>query len=257
MTFDNADELVKVAQHYPGAEMILRIVTDDSHSLCRFSSKFGAPLRTVPGILAAAAKLGVSVVGVSFHVGSGCADAAAFAAAARDALAVFAMGKDYGFEMSVLDIGGRLPGRRQGGAAARARRRAPAPGARAVPARHALHRRARALLCRALPHARREHPQPPPPHRRRHRPRPRGPLLHQRRRLPQLNCIFFDHQHPAPAHPPPPGAPSSAARPVVPSTVFGPTCDSLDCVCKDVPMPLLDVGDWLFFPDMAPTPPPP
>jgi len=40
-------------------------------------------------------------------------------------------------------------------------------------------------------------------------------------------------------------------RAIVPSTVFGPTCDSLDCVCKDVPMPLLGIGDWLFFTDMG------
>ncbi len=31
-------------------------------------------------------------------------------------------------------------------------------------------------------------------------------------------------------------------------TVFGPTCDSMDCVFKDVMLPQLRVGDWLLFP---------
>ena len=51
MTFDNADELRKVARLYPNAELILRIITDDSHSMCRFSVKFGAALRDVPSLL--------------------------------------------------------------------------------------------------------------------------------------------------------------------------------------------------------------
>ena len=39
MTFDNADELHKIAALHPEAEMLLRIITDDSHSLCKFSVK--------------------------------------------------------------------------------------------------------------------------------------------------------------------------------------------------------------------------
>src|SRR5690554_1585889 len=43
MTFDNAHELRKIAQTFPSAKLVLRIITDDSQSMCRFSSKFGAP----------------------------------------------------------------------------------------------------------------------------------------------------------------------------------------------------------------------
>lgn len=38
---------------------------------------------------------------------------------------------------------------------------------------------------------------------------------------------------------------------MIPSTVFGPTCDSLDMIVKDYPMPLIEVGDWLYFPNMG------
>ena len=35
------------------------------------------------------------------------------------------------------------------------------------------------------------------------------------------------------------------------STLFGPTCDGLDTVLKDVPLPKLDIGDWIVFPMMG------
>jgi len=34
-------------------------------------------------------------------------------------------------------------------------------------------------------------------------------------------------------------------------TVFGPTCDSLDCLTKNAILPELDVGDWLYFEEMG------
>jgi ornithine decarboxylase len=37
MTIDNADELRKIARLFPEAELYLRILTDDSSSLCRLS----------------------------------------------------------------------------------------------------------------------------------------------------------------------------------------------------------------------------
>ena len=79
MTFDNADELHKIARTYPRAKLVVRILTDDSKSLCALGTKFGAPLVTVPGLLATARRLDLSVIGVSFHVGSGCFDVTTFA----------------------------------------------------------------------------------------------------------------------------------------------------------------------------------
>jgi len=48
-----------------------------------------------------------------------------------------------------------------------------------------------------------------------------------------------------------PGSPDAENRPILPSVVFGPTCDALDCIIKDHPMPLLNVGEWLFTCDMG------
>ena len=106
MTFDNADELYKVARTHPRAQLVLRILTDDSKSLCRLGLKFGAPLNTVPGLLALAKKLGLDVIGISFHVGSGSFDPNAFADAIERAHTAFDMGREAGFKFRLLDVGG-------------------------------------------------------------------------------------------------------------------------------------------------------
>jgi ornithine decarboxylase len=35
------------------------------------------------------------------------------------------------------------------------------------------------------------------------------------------------------------------------STIFGPTCDSIDVICRSVLLPQLKVGDWLYFNNMG------
>ncbi|KAK4691125.1 ornithine decarboxylase, partial [Phenoliferia sp. Uapishka_3] len=106
MTFDNSDELSKIVKYHPGAKMVLRILTDDSGSLCRLGLKFGAPLGEVRALLRKAKELGVVVEGVSFHCGSGCTNPALFGDAVRRARWAFDVGKEEGFDFSLLDIGG-------------------------------------------------------------------------------------------------------------------------------------------------------
>jgi ornithine decarboxylase len=111
MTFDNEAEVAKCAQISKRIRLILRIITDDSGSQCRLSSKFGAPPAMWHPLLASAKKHGLEVVGVSFHVGSGCRDASRYDLAIRDAKELFKMAKkEFGFEMTILDIGGGFPG---------------------------------------------------------------------------------------------------------------------------------------------------
>jgi ornithine decarboxylase len=102
---------LQCAQISKKIELILRIITDDRGSQCRLSSKFGAPRIKWRALLAAAKKHGLSVVGVSFHVGSGCRDASRYEAALADAREIFDMAKtEFGFNMTILDIGGGFPG---------------------------------------------------------------------------------------------------------------------------------------------------
>ncbi|NXS67894.1 DCOR decarboxylase, partial [Pandion haliaetus] len=110
MTFDSEVELMKVARAHPKAKLVLRITTDDSKAVCRLSVKFGATLKTSRLLLERAKELDLAIIGVSFHVGSGCTDPETFVQAISDARCVFDMGAELGFSMYLLDIGGGFPG---------------------------------------------------------------------------------------------------------------------------------------------------
>ncbi|KDN38569.1 hypothetical protein K437DRAFT_22141 [Tilletiaria anomala UBC 951] len=105
-TFDNLDELNKMKKFHPKCKLVVRILTDDSKSVCQLGLKFGAPLDSVPRLLARARELELDVVGVSFHVGSGCYDPESFRDAVRRARIAFQMGKVAGYTFGLLDVGG-------------------------------------------------------------------------------------------------------------------------------------------------------
>jgi ornithine decarboxylase len=130
MVFDGEDELFKTAEILreetanwcaagsergylkPEVQLLLRVATDDADSVCQFSNKFGCSAqRDGPHLLRVAQKLGLDVVGVSFHVGSGCGDAEAYTKAIADAEFIFLTATELGMSpMTVLDIGGGFPG---------------------------------------------------------------------------------------------------------------------------------------------------
>lgn len=71
-----------------------------------------------------------------------------------------------------------------------------------------------------------------------------------------FNCIMFDHQtvHPyvVTLNGSFPSSSSLAREALIPCSVWGPTCDSIDCVCPLVELPSgLEVGDWLGFRGMG------
>ena len=81
------------------------IVTDDSKRVCCLSVKSGATLKTSRLLLERAKELNIDVIGVSFHMCSGCIDPENFMQAVSDAPCVFDMGREVGFSMYLLDIG--------------------------------------------------------------------------------------------------------------------------------------------------------
>jgi ornithine decarboxylase len=244
--------VAKVARLYPEAELVLRIITDDSQSMCKFSSKFGATLREAKRLLQVAHDAQVKVVGVSFHVGSGATDPSAFGKACRDAATVFAWGKELGHEMKLLDIGGGFQGcddvkptlQEVAAHIVPELDRFPA-GTRFIsePGRY-FSAKSHTLAVRI--HSRRVI--------RDEFGSPVKVLYYVNDGVYQsFNCIFFDHQHPIPHLVPDPDHANQLApdTPLYTTTVFGPTCDSLDCISKEVPLPLLDCGQWLYFEEMG------
>ena len=93
------------------SELVLRILADDSHSLMRFGTKFGAPFESVEGLMKLAKQLQLRVVGIAFHIGSGCFSTKAHSAAVELARQCFDVAERIGLpRLRLLDIGGGFPG---------------------------------------------------------------------------------------------------------------------------------------------------
>ncbi|KFB49764.1 AGAP011806-PA-like protein [Anopheles sinensis] len=111
MTFDSGIELEKIHQYYPEAQLVVRIRHDAVKVRCLLGKKFGCdPIKEAPALLRKAAKLRMTVVGISFHVGSGCDEQEVYYDAVKSARGLFDYAKSIGYEMSLLDIGGGFPG---------------------------------------------------------------------------------------------------------------------------------------------------
>ena len=113
-------------------EIFLRITVNDKSSQCPLSNKFGADSNMWESLLIRAYELNLNVVGVSFHVGSGCTRVHSFTEALNDTARLFELSSQLeyrqkwktrkvkqgenalsmnGFHsMNVINIGGGFPG---------------------------------------------------------------------------------------------------------------------------------------------------
>jgi ornithine decarboxylase len=110
MTFDSEQELYKIKLYHPYASLVLRIAVEDTESVISFSEKYGAQKEHIPGILRLIKALKLNLVGVSFHVGTGCLNDTQYESAIRDCRETYNMAKQEGIELNVVDIGGGFPG---------------------------------------------------------------------------------------------------------------------------------------------------
>jgi len=106
MTFDNIAELRKILQLFPNAEVVLRISSNDTMSLLPFGYKFGARRDDAFALIKTCAELKAKLVGISFHVGSGCYSPIGFIDTLHRAREMFTEAEKYGLNMTLLDIGG-------------------------------------------------------------------------------------------------------------------------------------------------------
>jgi len=286
MTADNKAEFEKIADVFPEARIVLRIAVDDSKSICRFNSKFGAAQHEWAGLMQLAAQLGLDIVGISFHVGSGCEDIGPFADAVASARDAFDLAESYGHTPTLLDCGGGFPGTDTGHLsfhdvaatiAAAVDKYFPEgcgfeimaePGRYMVAASHlyavsVIAKRdltdaqladASAIesfgargaahgeeeVCEADAHA---HPFGGSVAKGSD---PEVALYINDGVYGSFNCVVFDHAVVEPRV----LAPRAPAHAVT-TKLFGPTCDSIDVVLPCTPLPPMDVGDWLYFPDMG------
>lgn len=245
MTFDNADELYKIKELFPSAELYLRILTDDSASRCRLSLKFGASLDCTKALLKLAKQLELSVVGVSFHVGSGASDPQSFVKAVHDSRVVFDQAAACGFDLKTLDVGGGFISDSLFEVMAEALREALDdcfPNSIRIigePGRYFVSD-AYTLACNVI--ARRE---------------VEDPITGVNSYMVYLNdgvygnfsSIIWDYQHPVPSIL---SAQHGIRESAVEYSIWGPSCDGADRITKKTAFHcLLDVGDWLYFREMG------
>ena len=107
---DNIDELQKFERFGDQAELLLRVSFRARGAACDLSRKFGCDVRDVPFLLNEAARLGIVIKGLSFHVGSQSPDSAAHVEAIRACKAYFNGPTLLGAaDLRILDIGGGFP----------------------------------------------------------------------------------------------------------------------------------------------------
>ena len=110
VTYDNADEIRKIAKHAPRAGLALRLKVPNTGAMVELSSKFGAAPGEAVDLILEADRAGLTVEGLSFHVGSQTTNFENFVQAINLAASVFEEAKIRGYtKMNLLDIGGGFP----------------------------------------------------------------------------------------------------------------------------------------------------
>jgi ornithine decarboxylase len=108
VTFDNETELAKIKEHCNTAGLICRVNVPDTGSMVEFSSKFGVDPGLAPGLIEKAFSYGLSVEGLSFHVGSQCTNFNNYVSALEISAGILnEVEKTY--KLRSVDIGGGFP----------------------------------------------------------------------------------------------------------------------------------------------------
>ena len=109
VTYDNEEEIKKIAKHAPNAGLALRLRVPNTGSMVELSSKFGALPGEAVQLITRAHDHGLIVEGLSFHVGSQCTNPENYIQALHLSAGIFAEAKSRGFNLQLLDIGGGFP----------------------------------------------------------------------------------------------------------------------------------------------------
>ncbi|HEQ71162.1 MAG TPA: type III PLP-dependent enzyme [Spirochaetia bacterium] len=109
VTYDNADEVKKIARHCSTAGLVLRLKVPDTSSQVELSSKFGAEPADALELIRLAGEAGLGVEGLSFHVGSQCVNADNYVEALAVTAEIFNAARNRGYPLNIVDIGGGFP----------------------------------------------------------------------------------------------------------------------------------------------------
>lgn len=109
VTYDNKDELKKIKENCETAGVVLRLKVPDTGSQVEMNSKFGAEPSDAANLIKQAFDSGLTVEGLSFHVGSQCTNFENYTSALHIISDVFNDSRKKGYNMKIIDIGGGFP----------------------------------------------------------------------------------------------------------------------------------------------------
>ena len=110
LTFDNLEEISKIKECAPTARAVLRLRVSNAGAMVELSSKFGASHDEAIDLIFEAVNAGLTVAGLSFHVGSQTTNFENYMQAINLAALIFKEVKERGYDqMNLLDIGGGFP----------------------------------------------------------------------------------------------------------------------------------------------------
>jgi ornithine decarboxylase len=110
VTYDNYSEIEKCRKYAPHVGMVLRLRVPNTGAMVELSSKFGAEPGEAVDLIEASEKAGLTVEGLSFHVGSQTTNFQNYVQALNMASEIFKEARLRGFsKMNQLDIGGGFP----------------------------------------------------------------------------------------------------------------------------------------------------
>ena len=110
VTFDNRDEIHKIKEFAPNSGLVLRLRVSNAGAMVELSSKFGADPEEAVDMIFEADKEGLTVAGLSFHVGSQTTNFENYVQAIDLAALIFRQARERGYsKMNLLDIGGGFP----------------------------------------------------------------------------------------------------------------------------------------------------
>jgi ornithine decarboxylase len=106
---DAEAELEKIAAHAPNACVYIRLLVGATGADWPLSRKFGCTPSMALPLMARAVQLGLTPVGISFHVGSQTRTAMMWRDTLDQVAAVWRDAQDAGFGLSLINIGGGFP----------------------------------------------------------------------------------------------------------------------------------------------------
>jgi ornithine decarboxylase len=109
MTYDSESEIKKIAEHCPGATVLLRLRIDNAQAHVDLNKKFGCPRERALELMLKAKEAGLDVAGIAFHVGSQTVAADPYFHAMDITKELMQEARKAGLTMRVLDIGGGFP----------------------------------------------------------------------------------------------------------------------------------------------------